>query len=99
MKPKEIKVVNNKHLLIKWFDNNESKIKLANLRINCPCALCAAEREERGASYIPIYSDEQLTINEIHIIGNYAIGIVWKDAHDTGIYDFNYLKKLSTQSV
>ena len=82
-------------LFIKWDDGSENMIKLANLRRNCPCALCASEREVQSSSYIPIYLDEQLTINNIELIGNYAVGIGWKDNHNTGIYNFEQLKKLS----
>lgn len=27
-------------------------------------------------------------------IGNYAIGLRWGDGHDTGIYPFDYLRKI-----
>ena len=82
-------------LFVKWDDGSENRIKLADLRRNCPCALCAAEREEQGSLYIPIFSDEQLTINNIELVGNYAVGISWKDNHNTGIYNFEQLKRLS----
>lgn len=93
MIPKKIKLVDNDFLYIKWDDDSEQKIKLANLRYNCPCALCENEKLERSSKYIPIYSDEQIQIKEIKLIGNYAVNIVWKDNHDTGIYDFDYLKR------
>lgn len=91
MIPLQIKVRENKTQFIKWDDNTESIIKLANLRRNCPCALCASEREQQGSRYIPIYSNEQLTIKKIRIVGNYAIGIEWADDHDAGIYEFETL--------
>ncbi len=95
MFPHQIKIVDKAYLYIKWDDNLETKIKLADLRYNCPCAVCLAERKEKSNSYIPIFSDEQITIQEIKLAGNYAINIVWKDFHNTGIYDFDYLRKLS----
>ncbi|MEW6702254.1 MAG: DUF971 domain-containing protein [Bacteroidota bacterium] len=95
MIPVQIKVVDKKYLFVKWNDESETQIKLANLRRDCPCAVCATERTERGEKYIPIYSDLQLTIKNIHTVGSYAIGIVWSDDHNTGIYDFDYLKKIS----
>ena len=94
MIPVQIKVA-GKLLNIKWNDNSESHIKLADLRRNCPCAVCAAERAEQSDSYVPIYSDEQLSVKKIEVVGNYAIGISWKDEHNTGIYIFDQLKKLS----
>ncbi len=94
MTPVQIKI-KDKHLIIKWNDASQSGIKLANLRRNCPCAICASEREEQSSSYIPIYSDEQLSIKDVRLVGNYAVGITWKDNHNTGIYNFEHLKKLS----
>ncbi len=94
MTPTQIKI-KDRHLLIKWDDSTDTKIKLVNLRRNCPCALCASEREEQSSSYIPIYTDEQLSVKEINLVGNYAVGIGWKDSHNTGIYVFAQLKRLS----
>ena len=95
MFPSEIKVKEKTYLHIAWNDGTDTKIKLANLRINCPCAVCTTERESQNSTYIPIYSGEQLIINKIELVGNYAVGIAWKDGHNTGIYDFNFLKKIS----
>jgi DUF971 family protein len=97
MMPLQIKVVDKKYLYIKWNDDKESSIKLVNLRRDCPCAVCEVEREQRGSKYIPIYSDEQLKIKNIQMVGNYAVGIDWTDKHNTGIYDFMLLKKMAIQ--
>ncbi len=94
MLPVSIKVDENK-LKIIWDDKSESVIKLANLRRFCPCALCDEEKSKQSSSYIPIYSAEELSITSIKPVGNYALGIFWKDEHNTGIYDYNYLIKLS----
>lgn len=94
MTPVKIRV-ENKNLLIKWDDDSENTIKLANLRMNCPCALCVSEREGQSDSYIPIYSGEQIGIKKIIIVGKYALEIYWKDEHDTGIYTFEQLKNIA----
>ncbi len=95
MSPKKLEIKNHK-LHIKWNDNSSSEIGLKNLRINCPCAHCGKDREEQSETYIPLFSDEQLEISEINLVGSYAVGIKWKDGHNTGIFEFNKLKKLST---
>ncbi len=94
MIPVQIKI-KEKKLLVKWNDDSETIIKLANLRRNCPCALCASQREEEGGKYIPIYTDEQLAVSNIQVVGNYALGISWKDGHNTGIYTFDQLKNIA----
>lgn len=95
MLPTSIKVVDKEFLLIEWSDNKVSKIKLSSLRLNCPCALCASDRENRSDKYFPIFSADELTLSNINLIGNYAISISWKDGHNTGIYEFGFLKKIS----
>jgi DUF971 family protein len=52
-------------------------------------------KEEQGDKYIPIYSGDQIEIKRVETIGNYALGISWGDSHNTGLYDFNYLMKIS----
>ncbi len=99
MQPLRIQVKDNKYLQINWSDNSIGIVKLSNLRRNCPCAFCFAEREKESSSYIPIYSNDQLKVKNIQIIGTYALGIYWGDDHNTGIYDFIFLKKLSEQGA
>ncbi|HAB50751.1 MAG: hypothetical protein A2499_06975 [Stygiobacter sp. RIFOXYC12_FULL_38_8] len=97
MQPARIKVKEKKYLQILWDDSSTSEIMLANLRRQCPCAVCAAEKETESSSYVPIYSEQQLTLKSVQSVGNYAIGVIWGDDHNTGIYDFSYLKQLSEQ--
>ena len=35
-----------------------------------------------------------LELRNIEQVGNYALGLGWGDAHDTGIYSFRYLRAL-----
>lgn len=87
--------IKDKKLQIIWDDNSVSEIDLKKLRINCPCAYCSKEREEQSKSYIPLFFDNQLEISEINLVGSYALGLKWKDGHNTGIFEFNQLRKLS----
>lgn len=91
MKPIKIKVREKEYLDITWDETGLKSIKLSNLRSNCPCALCHAEKDEWSASYIPLYTKEQLAITKIKIVGTYAVSIEWEDGHNTGIYDYDYL--------
>lgn len=95
MNPVQIKIVDNKNLFIKWNDNSESAISLLKIRKNCPCATCASEREDRSNSYIPIFSGNQLQVQKINSVGSYAISIQWKDGHNTGIFEYTFLKFLA----
>ena len=98
MAPKQIKMEDKIKLFIKWEDDSESRINLKYLRDECPCANCKGEtilfktyRPEKKAEEKP----EMYKIKNIEIVGGYAIQITWKDGHNTGIYSWEYIKKLA----
>lgn len=95
MYPVKINTAVKTNLRIKWNDGSESILSTYLLRNNCPCATCLAERDKHGKNYIPIFNANQTKISNISLVGNYAIGISWSDGHNTGIYEFTYLQKLS----
>lgn len=99
MAPVQIKIKDRKFLQIRWDDHTESLIKLTNLRRACPCAFCNEEKDKMGASYIPLYNDDQVTIANIKIVGYYALNIFWKDGHSTGIYEYEKLRQLGESSA
>lgn len=97
MKAAQIKIINKEKLFIKWDDNSESQISLKYLRDECPCANCKGEtvllktyRPAKPQTTTP----EMYKIKNIETVGSYAIQITWKDGHNTGIYSWEYLKKL-----
>lgn len=88
-----------------WNDGTSQFIKSEILRRNCPCAGC---REARGDSshaqpltpkksmlkVIDASAEEQTSLTRVWAVGNYAVGMEWKDGHSTGIYSYGYLKEL-----
>ncbi len=96
--PQKIKKTDNETLLITWSEDDISEIALTDLRDNCPCVHCKGETVI-FSSYIPIKSPFKAAgfyeIEKIDRVGNYAIQIIWKDKHNTGIYSWNYLKEIS----
>jgi DUF971 family protein len=95
--PLQIKKESGK-LLIKWSNNETSEITLQKLRDECPCVNCKGE-SVMFESYIPIKSPFKpagfYEIDKIEAVGNYAINIVWKDGHNTGIYSWDVLRAIS----
>lgn len=98
MNPIKIKLVEGKNLLIQWQDGKEHSVPLIKLRRLCPCATCLAEREKQSRSYIPVFSENQITVSEIRQVGNYAISIFWNDGHNTGIYEYTFLRLIGENS-
>lgn len=96
--PQKIKLIEDKILSIQWPDGKEHLIPLLKLRKLCPCATCLAEREKQSKSYIPVFTENQISIDQIKQVGNYAISIFWKDGHNTGIYEFTFLRLIGENS-
>ena len=85
-------------LAIKWADGAESYIPLATLRRSCPCAGCKGEMDILGNVYKN--PDRPLAPNAFDLIrmthvGGYALQPVWGDGHDSGIYSFDYLRRVA----
>lgn len=94
--PKKI-TVKNRILEILWNSGETTGISMQKLRECCPCATCLAERSERSGSYIPLFNPDQITVNKILPVGSYAINIIWKDGHNTGIYEFKGLHSMKQE--
>jgi DUF971 family protein len=93
MQPRKISIKDKRYLHIIWEDSSESMLMLANLRKNCPCATCAAERNNRASTVIPLLSSVSTTLADIKPLGTYAIQLFWQDGHNTGIYTYDKLKE------
>jgi len=95
MHPVKIKLVEQKDLLLIWNDGKEDLLSLKQLRKLCPCAVCLSEREKQNKRYIPLFAENQITVKSLNQVGNYAIQIMWKDGHNTGIYEYAFLRNLT----
>ena len=85
-------------LAIKWQDGSESYIPLEKLRRACPCAGCKGEADIMGNLYKG--PDQPLTrpafeMRGLALVGAYAVQPIWADGHATGIYSFDYLRKVA----
>ena len=98
MTPVKIRVVDKKDLQIVWDNESVDLLNLRELRKLCPCATCLAERDKQSKMYIPLFAENQVTIKSINQIGNYAVQITWNDGHNTGIYEYNFLKNFSEKT-
>jgi DUF971 family protein len=84
-------------LAIKWDDGGESFIRLEELRRHCPCAGCKGEVDVMGNLYKN--PDRPLTprafqLERLTFVGGYALQPVWADGHSTGLFPFDYLRRL-----
>src|SRR3954469_12211343 len=80
-------------LYVKWNDGSASEYKVRFLRSSCPCAACVNEwTGEKMLDESKIAPDIKPT--RLVSVGRYAMAIHWSDGHRTGIYSYDYLKKL-----
>ena len=84
-------------LAISWNDGTESYIGLDILRRGCPCAGCGGEPDVLGHVARPnvTYSDNSFELRGFTLVGGYALQPQWADGHNTGIYSFQYLRRLA----
>ena len=84
-------------LAIQWNDQTESYFDLELLRRACPCAACGGEPDVLGNVSRPAvqYSEDSFRLAGFNLVGGYAIQPRWGDGHETGIYSFQYLRRLS----
>ena len=95
--PKDLKVkITEQRLLIEWKDGKNSEFSLAQLRRVCPCATCRTEREQQGSNPLRILKADPTGVRVLaaRLVGAYAIQFDWSDGHNTGIFDFRFLRSL-----
>ncbi len=95
MSPQKLEIENSDTLKITWNDNSVDKIKLVDLRKNCPCAICTSQPAGSDEMVVRRFTDSQVQVASISQVGQYAINVIWRDGHNTGIYEFDYLKELA----
>jgi len=99
MKPRDIQQI-GQEIAIKWEDGTESFILLEKLRRHCPCAGCKGERDVLGNLYKnperPL-GPGAFELARVQMVGGYGVQPVWRDGHATGIYSFDYLRRVAEE--
>jgi DUF971 family protein len=85
-------------LAIQWSDSHMSGYPLDGLREACPCALCRGGHEFMGPQYDPnlieLKPARSYEVKDMQLVGNYALQITWSDLHSSGIYTWDYLRRI-----
>jgi DUF971 family protein len=96
MRPLDLQIIGHE-LAIKWVDGSEQFVSLEQLRRACPCAGCKGEVDIMGNLYKnpqqPLAA-KAFELMRIINVGSYAIQPVWADGHATGLFSFEYLKRV-----
>ncbi len=97
MRPSDIQQV-GQELAVKWEDGTESYVPLEKLRRACPCAGCKGESDIMGNLYKgpeQTLTPRAFELRGLSFVGTYAVQPVWADGHATGLYSFDYLKRIA----
>ena len=97
MRPVDVQQIGGE-LAIRWDDGGENFIPLEKLRRCCPCAGCQGEVDIMGNLYKGLDKPLPMTAFELvrfTMVGTYAIQPAWKDGHSTGIFSFEYLRRVA----
>jgi DUF971 family protein len=80
---------------IDWEDGRVSEYSGDQLRWACPCAECRGEAGAPGRlSRVRTLPDEELRVQDVTLVGQYALQIRFDSGHATGLYTFPYLRSL-----
>lgn len=97
MRPLDIQPI-GEELAIKWEDGSESFVPLEKLRRHCPCAGCKGEVDIMGNLHKgpdqPL-SPRAFQLVRLAKVGTYAVQPFWVDGHSTGIFSFDYLRRVA----
>jgi DUF971 family protein len=95
MEPQNIQLIGDE-LAVAWNDGGESYFNLQYLRRACPCAMCGGEPDVMGNIMRPevTYTDRSFDLIDFNLVGGYALQPRWADGHNTGLYSFQYLRRI-----
>ena len=92
--PTEITAMEKGRVLEVAFDDGRTiRLTAERLRVESPSAEVQGHSPSQKRT---VTGKESVAIVGIEPIGNYAIKIVFDDGHDTGLYTWEYLRKLAS---
>ena len=94
MIPDEINLHQQSAYLTLKYDEQSFDLTAEYLRVYSPSAEVMGHGPGQETLQV---GKENVSIQNIVPVGNYAIQIIYDDGHDTGIYSFEYLYELSCQ--
>ena len=87
-------------LAIAWSDGNNSEYAWDALREGCPCAGCRSTEDSSASPNLFVFDltpVQAYELEQIEVVGNYALKLVWNDGHSSGIYTWDYLHLMSSR--
>ena len=93
---------------IDWKDGHRSAWTFSWLQNACPCATCHEDREQTGRppgvakpkeKTLLVMYEAPVKPLEVTQVGKYALKFKWSDGHESGIYSWEYLRRMCRCAV
>ena len=88
-------------LAVRFDDQTETFVPLEVLRRQCPCAACQGETDVMGQTHRGpdiALTTESFRLVRISPVGGYGLQPLWGDGHATGIFSFDYLRRIAPKT-
>ncbi|HSK89685.1 MAG TPA: DUF971 domain-containing protein [Euzebyales bacterium] len=88
--PADVAIDRDAAVTVTWADGHRTRLPLAELRRDCPCAGCGNLRRAGRA----VWNGEvdRLRIAGAELVGGWGLGLAWSDGHATGVYEWTALR-------
>lgn len=103
--PTRIDLKKDRGLTIEWSDGSTSYFSVLYLRKMSPSAEARELREQQARNPLAILpanlaraTSTTLTAESAELVGKYALRIRFSDGHDTGLYTWDYLRRIDPAS-
>ncbi len=92
--PKDIRAEREASQLVLEWPDSTARLPFRYVRGNCSCAHCV--NEWTGARMVDEEAiDPKVSVEQMSLVGSYALKISWTDGHDTGLYTWERLAELT----
>ena len=93
MAPVEIKIIQNgQAILVSWPDGTSQQIPALTLRSKSRSARSLSKRIKNEPDNFEI----NLTIENVSMVGSYAINVKFSDGYDKGVFPWNMLREITS---
>jgi DUF971 family protein len=93
--PQNLRVLKSESVLeVQWSPERKVRLPFRFLRIHCPCAACV--NEFTGERILdPDTVPHDVAMQAAEFAGNYGLKVWWTDGHNSGIYTWDHLDRLT----
>lgn len=91
MKPQKIKVLRQQSAVVLSYQDGEYELSYEFLRVFSPSAEVRGHGTGNGVLQV---GKKNVALLRMEPAGNYALKLVFDDGHDSGLYDWKYLRHL-----